>query len=138
MLSVVMTFALSYTSRYLQTGRKLAHDILERYTEIETCELKVPQKLGFHLRPATLVAKLAKYYGTKVFIIVDGHRYDASNVLNVTLAGGLIDRKGYETVLFEGDKRVLKDLTLLSECNYGEDEQGNPTKPPPELTHLWV
>jgi phosphotransferase system HPr-like phosphotransfer protein len=138
MLSVVMKFALFYTNRYLETGKKLARDILERYTEIETCELRVPQKLGFHLRPATLVAKLAKYYGTKVFIIVDGHRYDASNVLNITLAGGLIARKGYETVLFEGDKRVLKDLTLLSECNYGEDEQGNPTKPLPELSHLWV
>ena len=138
MFSIVMEFALYYTNSYLKTGKKLANDILGRYTEIDTRELKVPQKLGFHLRPATLVAKCAKYYGTKVSIIVDGHRYDASNVLNVTLAGGLIARKGYETVLFEGDKRVLKDLTLLSECNYGEDETGSPTKPPPELSHLWV
>ena len=138
MLGTVMNFALYYTNSYLKTGKKLANDVLAKYTERDTCELRVPQKLGFHLRPATLVAKCAKYYGTKVFIIVDGHRYDASNVLNVTLAGGLIARKGYETVLFEGDKRVLRDLTLLSECNYGEDETGSPTKPPPELSHLWV
>lgn len=138
MFSNVMNFALHYTNSYLETGKELADNILGRYTEIDTCELKVPQKLGFHLRPATLVAKCAKYYGTKVFIIVDGHRYDASNVLNITLAGGLIARKGYETVLFEGDKRALKDLTLLSACNYGEDETGSPTKPPPELSHLWA
>jgi phosphotransferase system HPr-like phosphotransfer protein len=138
MLSTVMNFALYYTNNYLKTGKKLANDVLVKYTERDTCELRVPQKLGFHLRPATLVAKCAKYYGTKVFIIVDGHRYDASNVLNITLAGGLIARKGYETVLFEADKRVLKDLTLLSECNYGEDETGSPTKPPPELSYLWV
>jgi phosphotransferase system HPr (HPr) family protein len=137
MLSIVLNFALCYTNSYLKTGKKLANDILGRYTEIDTCELKVPQKLGFHLRPATLVAKCAKYYGTKVFLIVDGHRYDASSVLNITMAGGLIARKGYDTVLFEGDKRVLKALTLLSECNYGEDETGNPTDPPLELSHLW-
>jgi phosphotransferase system HPr-like phosphotransfer protein len=133
-----MNFALYYTNSYLETGKELANDLLTKYTERDTCELKVPQKLGFHLRPATLVAKCAKYYGTKVYIIIDGHRYDASNVLNITLAGGLIARKGYETVLFEGDKRVLNDLILLSECNYGEDETGSPTKPPPELSHLWV
>jgi phosphotransferase system HPr-like phosphotransfer protein len=138
MFSTVMDFALRYTNTYLEIGKELANDILTKYTERDTCKLKVPQKLGFHLRPATLVAKCAKYYGTKVYIIVDGHRYDASNVLNITLAGGLIARKGYETVVFEGDKRVLKDLKLLSECNYGEDEAGSPTKPPPELSHLWV
>jgi phosphotransferase system HPr-like phosphotransfer protein len=138
MFRTVMNFALYYTNSYLETGKELANDLLTKYTERDTCELRVPQRLGFHLRPATLVAKCAKYYGTKVFIIVDGHRYDASNVLNITLAGGLIARKGYETVLFEGDKRVLKDLKLLSECNYGEDETGSPTKPPPELSHLWV
>jgi hypothetical protein len=138
MFSKVMNFALNYTNSYLEMGKELANDILAKYTERDTCELRVPQKLGFHLRPATLVAKCAKYYGTKVFIIVDGHRYDASNVLNITLAGGLIARKGYGTVLFEADKRVLKDLTLLSECNYGEDETGSPTKPPPELSYLWV
>jgi phosphotransferase system HPr-like phosphotransfer protein len=137
MFSTVMNFALHYTNSYLETGKELANDILAKYTERDTCELRVPQKLGFHLRPATLVAKCAKYYGTKVYIIIDGHRYDASNVLNITLAGGLIARKGYETVLFEGDKRVLKDLKLLSECNYGENETGSPTKPPPELSHLW-
>jgi phosphotransferase system HPr-like phosphotransfer protein len=137
MLSMVINFALKYTNSYLKTGKGLANDILEKYTERDTCELRVPQKLGFHLRPATLVAKCARYYGTKVYIIVDGHRYDASNVLNITLAGGLIARKGYVTALFEADKRVLKDLKLLSECNYGEDETGSPTKPPTELSYLW-
>ncbi len=137
MLSTVINFALKYANSYLKTGKGLANDILEKYTERDTCKLRVPQKLGFHLRPATLVAKCARYYGTKVYIIVDGHRYDASNVLNITLAGGLIARKGYATVLFEADKRVLKDLKLLSECNYGEDETGSPTKPPTELSYLW-
>jgi hypothetical protein len=54
------------------------------------------------------------------------------------MAAGLIARRGYKTVLFEGDKRVLEDLRLLSQSNYGEDEKGNPTSLPQELNHLWL
>ncbi len=135
-LDIMTNFALSYSSRYLQKGKELALHILRKYTEVDTCEIQVPQKLGFHLRPATLVVKLAKYYGTKLSLIVDGREYDASNVLSITMAAGLIARKGYKTVLFRGDTRVLEDLRLLSEYNYGEDEEGNPSTLPPEFSHL--
>ena len=135
---IIVNFVMFYTSRFLQTGKNLATDILEKYIEITTCELKVPENLGFHLRPATLVARLAAYYGTKLFLVVDGVEYDASSILSVTLAGGLIARKGYKKVLFKGDTRVLHDLRLLSEYNYGEDEKGDQTMLPPELSHLWA
>ncbi len=118
---IIVNFALFYTSVYLHTGKNLAADILGKYIVIDTCELKVPKKHGFHLRPAALVAKLAKYYGTKISLIVEGHEYDASRVLSLTMAAGLIARKGYKKVLFKGDKRVLQDLKLLAEHNYGED-----------------
>jgi phosphotransferase system HPr-like phosphotransfer protein len=135
-LDIMINFGLFHTGRYLKTGRKLAIDILEKYTEVDTCELKVPDKLGFHLRPATLIAKVAKYYGTKLYLIVDGREYDASNVLSITMAAGLIARKGYKTVLFRGDRRVLQDLKRLSDYNYGEDEEGNPSALPPEFSRL--
>jgi hypothetical protein len=135
-MDIMVRFALFHANRYLQAGKELAREILVKYTEVGTCELKVPPKLGFHLRPASLIAKLAKYYGTKLSLIVDGREYDASNVLSISMAAGLISRKGYKTVLFEGDRRVLEDLRLLSEANYGEDENGNPTSLPQELSHL--
>jgi hypothetical protein len=137
-LDIMVNFALFYINRYLQTGKNLATDILGKYIEIDTCELKIPENLGFHLRPATLVGRLAAYYGTKLSLIVDGREYDGSSVLSITLAGGLIARKGYKTVLFKGDSRVLRDLKLLSEYNYGEDERGNQATLPPELSHLWT
>ncbi|MBN1104896.1 MAG: HPr family phosphocarrier protein, partial [Deltaproteobacteria bacterium] len=136
--NIVVRFALFHANRYLQAGKELAREILEKYTEVGTCELKVPEKLGFHLRPASLIAKLAKYYGTKLSLIVDGRAYDASNVLSISMAAGLVARKGYKTVLFEGDRRVLADLKLLASCNYGEDKKGNPTGLPQELSHLWL
>jgi len=137
-LDIIVNFALFYASEYLHTGKNLAGDILGKYIEIDTCELKVPEKHGFHLRPAALVAKLAKYYGTKIALIVDGQEYDASSILSITMAAGLIARKGYKKVVFKGDKRVLQDLKLLSEYNYGEDVKGNKTTLPPELSHLWI
>jgi hypothetical protein len=137
-VDIMIHFALFHANRYLQTGKELAHEILGKYTEVGTCELRVPKKLGFHLRPASLIAKLAKYYGTKLSLVVEGREYDASNVLSISMAAGLIARKGYKTVLFEGDRRVLEDLRILCDCNYGEDETGNPTSLPPELNHLWL
>jgi hypothetical protein len=137
-LEIVINFALFHTNRYLQAGNTLAAEILTEYTEIDSIEAKIPEKLGFHLRPATLVAKVTKYYGTKVSLNVGGKTYDAGNVLSITLAAGLIARRGYKKVVFKGDKRVLEDLELLSEYNYGEDEKGNPTSLPPQLSYLWT
>lgn len=137
-LDIMMNFAMFYASRCLQIGKNLSNDILGKYIEIDTCEVKVPENLGFHLRPATLVARLAAYYGTKLSLVVDGGEYNASSILSITLAGGLIARKGYKTVRFKGDKRVLYDLQLLSKYNYGEDEKGNQTILPPELSHLYT
>jgi phosphotransferase system HPr-like phosphotransfer protein len=134
--TIMIDFLMYYISKYLHTGNDLAATILQKYIEISTCDLAVPENLGFHLRPATLVARLANYYGTKLYLLVDGGEYDASSVLNITLAAGLIARKGYKTVRFKGDKRVLHDLKLLAKYNYGEDEEGNQTMLPPELFHL--
>ncbi|MBW1690035.1 MAG: hypothetical protein DRG87_12810 [Deltaproteobacteria bacterium] len=137
-LDIVVNYALLYTNRYLQTGKGLADDILGRYIKVGTCEVKVPEGLGFHLRPATLVARIAAYYGTKLHLIVDGQEYDASSILSITMAAGLIARKGHKTVAFMGDERALRDLRRLSEFNYGEDERGNRTALPPDLSHLWT
>jgi phosphotransferase system HPr-like phosphotransfer protein len=137
-LDIMVNFALFYANRYLQTGKGLADDILGRYIKIGTCELRVPQKLGFHLRPATLVARIAAYYGTRLCLMVDGQEYDASSVLSITMAGGLISRKGHRKVVFVGDERALRDLKRLSEFNYGEDERGNRIALPPDLSHLWT
>jgi len=136
-LDIVVNYALFYTSGHLQTGKRLADDILGKYIKLGTCELRIPENLGFHLRPATLVARVAAYYGTKLCLIVDGHEYDASSILSITMASGLIARKGHKTVMFRGDERALRDLKRLSEFNYGEDGRGNRIALPPDLAHLW-
>ena len=52
------------------------------------------------------------------------------------LAMGKIDVLADVTVQFKGDDRVLKDIALLAEGGYCEDNFGNNTPLPPELSYL--
>ncbi len=49
---------------------------------------------------------------------------------------GIIDIEAEISVSFVGDKRVLKDLQLLAEHGYGEDNFGNNIPLPKELSYL--
>ena len=51
-------------------------------------------------------------------------------------ATGVIDIEAEIRVGFIGDKRVLKDLDLLAESGYGEDNFGNNTPLPEEISYL--
>ena len=82
-----------------------------------------------------MVAKLAKHHGTKLTLIVGDREFDASSVLNITIAAGLMAKRGDKSVVFKGDRQVLKDLRLLSEFHYGISKEGDKNLPP-ELNHL--
>ncbi|WGK69976.1 hypothetical protein P0082_03715 [Candidatus Haliotispira prima] len=52
------------------------------------------------------------------------------------MATGNIDIASDLTVVFEGDSRVLADITVLAESGYGEDKAGNNVPLPKELSYL--
>lgn len=131
-----LPWSLPYVGRYMRCAEELARGVLERYSLRREVELPVPQGLGFHMRPATLIAKVVNHYGSKVQMVVGGERYDAGSVLNILWAGGKIAREGLKTVTFVGDERVLRDLEILARANYGEDLMGKEVQLPPELDYL--
>jgi phosphotransferase system HPr (HPr) family protein len=106
---------------------------MSAYAEKVQYELSIPKPLGFHARPSTYVSLIVNEHGTDVEMIVDSKRYNAKSVINLLMAAGYISEKGYQKVIFEGDKRVLDDLKILSENNYCEDQ-----KIPPELNYLRI
>jgi len=53
-------------------------------------------------------------------VIVDGEKFNAKSVMSLLQVGGLVADKGYQTILFEGDKRVIDDIKLLVKHNYCE------------------
>lgn len=136
LLESTLNFSLYYAYAYLLEGAEQARSILETYTEIDRIELKVPEGLGFHLRPSTLVAKIVNYHGTPVTMIVKDKRFNASSPIELMWAGGMLKREKINTIIFEGDKRVLQDLKILSDVNYGEDIMGQSIDLPSELSYL--
>jgi phosphocarrier protein HPr len=76
--------------------------------------------LGLHARSATKIAKRAQNSKSKVWIIKDGAKADASSIFDIlTLACG----QGSEiTIKIEDqlDREILDDLVKLVESGFGE------------------
>ncbi len=60
----------------------------------------------------------------------------AKRAITHHLATGTLDIKSDQTVMFEGDVRVLEDIKILAENGYGEDKYGNNIVLPKELSYL--
>ena len=121
LLDRIANFALYYSNIYLQKGNTITEKILTSYVKNIKYELPVPYPVGFHARPATYVSLIVNEHGTDVYLVINSQRFNAKSVLSIMEAGGLIADKGLKTVVFEGDKRVLDDIKILSEHNYCEE-----------------
>lgn len=118
---------------YLEKANRCAEALLTSYAHMERVELPLPKPLGFHARPATYVSLIVNEFGTDVYVLVGQERYSAKSVMALLEAGWILAEKGSETVLFEGDERVLKDLRVLAAHNYCEDKEI-----PRELSYLRI
>ncbi|MCX8044255.1 MAG: HPr family phosphocarrier protein [Desulfobacterota bacterium] len=134
--NVIINFALYFYTQFLRDGHAIAEQLLKDFTVVETITVPVPQGLGFHLRPSTLVAKIVNHYGSKVTMLVNGREFDAGSVIDIMWAGGMIKKEGVSEVMFRGDKNAVRDLKILAEANYGEDTMGTATPLPPEIAYL--
>jgi phosphotransferase system HPr-like phosphotransfer protein len=135
-LDTIINFALYYYSLFIKGGLSLAESIVAHYTVVDSIILNVPQGLGFHLRPSTLVAKVVNNYGTKTVLVVNNKEFDAASVIDMMWAAGIIKKEGITSVEFRGDKKTLQDLKMLAEVNYGEDTMGRSVPLPAEISYL--
>lgn len=132
-LDRMINFCFYYSNVFLQKGNSLAEAIMTEYVEKVQYEFPIPTPLGFHAKPSTYVSLIVNEHGTDVEMIVDGKHFNAKSVINLLMAAGLIAEKGYDKVIFEGDKQVLDDLKILADNNYCEDN-----KIPAELSYLRI
>lgn len=135
-LHAIVNFALYYYTSFLKDGCGIAQELIEKFTITESAVVNIPEGLGFHLRPSTLVAKIVNHYGSKVTMIVSQKEFDAGSVIDIMWAGGMIKKDGVTEVTFCGDKNAVRDLKLLAAANYGEDTMGNATPLPSEISYL--
>jgi len=135
-LDTIVNFALYYYTKFISRAAQLAQDILSQYSVTLTATVPVPEGLGFHLRPSTLVAKIANHYAGNVTMHLDEKTFDASSVIDIMWAGGIIKKEGIQEVMFSGDKNAITDIIALAQANYGEDTLGNSTELPDTLHYL--
>ncbi len=136
LLDRTINYGLYYACHYLNSGKKLAREILNENIERESITVGIPVKLGFHSRPSLMVAKIVQHYGGQVELVVGKDRFDASSVLDIQWAGGKIQKEEITEVVFEGDARALADIRILAGVNYGEDSMGKGVPLPKELSYL--
>jgi phosphotransferase system HPr-like phosphotransfer protein len=136
LLDRTINYGLYYACHYLNSGKKVAREILNENIERSSITVGIPVKLGFHSRPSLLVAKIVQHFGGQVELVVGEDRFDASSVLDIQWAGGKIQKEKISEVVFEGDSRALADIQILASVNYGEDTMGKGVPLPGELRYL--
>jgi phosphotransferase system HPr-like phosphotransfer protein len=136
LLDRTVNYGLYYACHFLNSGKKMAREILNDNIERSAITVGIPVKLGFHSRPSLLVAKIVQHYGGQVELVVGEDRFDASSVLDIQWAGGKIQKEKISEVAFEGDTRALADIQVLAEVNYGEDTMGKGVPLPEALSYL--
>jgi len=83
LLTVLVEYSAAYISYYIDSARNLCQAMLKRYIEVDRIEVPVPPYRGFHVRPATLIAKLVQHYGSEVRMELEDERYDAAAALEL-------------------------------------------------------
>jgi phosphotransferase system HPr-like phosphotransfer protein len=135
-LDITVNYCLYFVCHFLNTGKKIAEEILNENIEKSSIRVGIPVTRGFHNRPSLMVAKIVNHFGGKVELVVEGDRFDAGSVLDIQWAGGKIQKEKIATVVFEGDIRALQDIKILASVNYAEDSMGKGMPLPKELSYL--
>ena len=123
LLSQIINFAFYYSHKFMAGGSDLAEEVMKDFIKMGRVEVPIPKPLGFHARPSTYISLIARQYDEDLFLIVDGEKYSSKSVMSLLQAGGAIADKGYQTVIFEGSKRVLDDIKILAKHNYCEEQE---------------
>lgn len=104
--AVLRDSLLVFAARYVQHGRSLAQQLLRRYAEQGEITVPVPRYRGFHVRPSTLVARVAYHYGSAVSMTLEDETYDAASPLELFRANELINARKRRWLAQEIEKLV--------------------------------
>ena len=91
MLDVMGNFALFYCTRFLEKGKQLSEKAVMDYAQIQSTRIPVPMYRGFHVRPSTYIAQIARHYGAEIQMHLDDEVYDAGSVFDLFRANEKIN-----------------------------------------------
>jgi hypothetical protein len=91
LLDVLMRYSIRHIGLYIANAEHLCHEMLKRYAQVGTIEVPVPPYRGFHVRPSTLISKMARHYGSQILMHMDQDVYDAGSPLELFRANEKIN-----------------------------------------------
>jgi hypothetical protein len=126
LLAFIIDYCIEYMKLYIESAKKLCHDMLKRYSEMSEITVPVPRYRGFHVRPSTLIALIANHYGSELTMYLKDQQYNAAIPLDLFRANELINsekRKGLSQEILKIDtiknydgeqdiKQVVHDVLL--------------------------
>lgn len=108
-LDSIVNYCLFYCFKHLTRGITLAQSFLKNFVVIDTIKVPIPTYMGFHVRPATMVMKIVKHYGSDVTMQIDGEEYDAGSALDIFRANEKISAQKRQLILEKIQPCTSKD-----------------------------
>ena len=115
LLAFIIDYCIEYVKLYVESTKKLCHDMLKRYAEVGDIIVPVPRYRGFHVRPSTLIALIAKHYGSELTMYLNDQKYNAAVPLDLFRANELINAEKRR-----GLSQQILQLSAIKE--YGSDD----------------
>lgn len=107
---LVMNHCLRYATRTINATRDMCHGMLRRYATVSTICVPVPRYRGFHVRPATLVAKIVAHYGSEITMRLGEETYDAGSALELFRANEQINAEKRRLMAAEIARMAPREL----------------------------
>jgi hypothetical protein len=98
-LDCIVNYCLLYCFKHLTRGVTLAQSFLKSFVVIDSIKVPIPTYMGFHVRPATMVMKIVKHYGSEVLMQIDSEAYDAGSALDIFRANEKISAQKRQLIL---------------------------------------
>ena len=83
-------------------------------------EVMVTNELGVHARSAALIAKLAQKAGSKIWLIKDSEKVDASSIIDILTLGCACGSKITLALDDRKDMAIFNEIVVLIETGFGE------------------
>ncbi|MBI9108430.1 MAG: HPr family phosphocarrier protein [Spirochaetales bacterium] len=113
-LEILVNYYLNYSEQFLTAGRALCKEVIKKYAEEGSINVRVPGYRGFHVRPSTLVSKIVLHYGSEVYLLIEDEKFDASSPMNLFRVNEKINAEKRRNLA--QNINTLKSITN-SECN---------------------
>ncbi len=93
LLAALGEYSINFVVRYIALARDLCREMLKKYAVRGEIKVPAPRYRGFHVRPSTMIAKIANHYGSDVEMQLNGDAYDASVALELFRANEKLNAK---------------------------------------------